>query len=419
MAELRITKVEVITAALGRAPGAAPNCPVVKISTSEPGLVGWGNGALSGGELTIQTMIEQHLAPRLIGADPDRVEDTWQMFQRSTYWRSGRVLAGAMAAIDVALWDIKGKRAGLPLYSLLGGKCRDKILCYGHAAGATIEDAVQSVLAHKERGYRAIRAQVATPGYESGSYGAGPGGRGRSPGTAAAEEEHPARRVQTWEPTPYLRSVPTLFERLRAEVGDSVELLHDVHDRLTPIQVAQLAKELEPFHLFFLEDPIPVENKDGLRLLRQHTTTPIAIGERFSSKHEAIPLITGQLIDYVRNAVSKSGGVTELRKIATIAEPYQVKTAFQGPPDVGPLAFAATVHLDHAVPNFGIQEDAHFSEEVRAIFQGLPEFADGYYTVSDRPGLGVDVDEAALRGRPYAPFFFPVVRREDGSIQDP
>src|SRR6266542_2519455 len=192
MAELRITKVEVITAALGRAPGAAPNCPVVKISTSEPGLVGWGNGALSGGELTIQTMIEQHLAPRLIGADPDRVEDTWQMFQRSTYWRSGRVLAGAMAAIDVALWDIKGKRAGLPLYSLLGGKCRDKVLCYGHASGRTIGDTVASVHAHRQRGFRAIRAQVATPGYEGGSYGAG----GRGAGTPAAED-HPARRVST------------------------------------------------------------------------------------------------------------------------------------------------------------------------------------------------------------------------------
>ena len=409
---MRIADVQVIVAGPVRN---GPNWTIVKIVTDQPGLAGYGNGAMSGGEQAVATMIEQHLAPRLIGADPDRIEDTWQLFQRSTYWRAGRVLAGAMAAIDVALWDIKGKRAGLPLYSLLGGKCRDKVLCYGHASGRTIDDTVEAVRAYRERGYRAIRAQVATPGYEGGSYGAG-GGR---PTGAPPVEEHPARRVAVWEPTPYLRVVPPLFERLRAEFGPDVELLHDVHDRLTPIQVAQLAKELEPYHLFFLEDPIPIENKEGLRLLRAHTTTPIAIGERFSSKYDCLPLITGELIDYVRNAMSKSGGLTELRKIATIAEPYQVKTAFQCPTDVGPLAFAATIHLDLAIPNFGIQEDPHFSDEVRQIFRGLPEFRDGYYTASDRPGLGVEVDEAALSRHPYRPFFFPVIRREDGSIQDP
>jgi mannonate dehydratase len=412
---MRITDVEVIVAGLARTPGGGPNCPIVKITTDE-GIVGWGNGALSGGEQAVATLIEQHLAPRLIGADPDRVEDTWQLFQRSTYWRAGRVLAGATAAIDIALWDIKGKRAGLPLYSLLGGKSRDKVLCYGHAAGATIEDTARSVLSFKERGYRAIRAQVATPGYESGSYGAG-GGRGG--GGQPAPDEHPARRTRRWEPTPYVRAVPQLFERLRQEVGDSVELLHDVHDRLTPIQVAQLARELEPYHLFFLEDPIPVENRDGLRVLREHTTTPIAIGERYSSKYDCLPAITGQLIDYVRNGMSKSGGLTELRKIAILAEPFQVKTAFQGPADIGPLAFAATVHLDHAIPNFGIQEDPHYGADVYELFQGLPQYADGYFTVSERPGLGVEVDEARLRGRPYHPFFFPVIRREDGTIQDP
>jgi mannonate dehydratase len=419
---MRITQVEVIVAApVPR----GPNWTIVRIDTDQPGLVGYGNGAMSGGELAVATMIEQHLAPRLIGADPDRIEDTWQLFQRSTYWRAGRVLAGAMAAIDIALWDIKGKRAGLPLYSLLGGKCREKVLCYGHASGRTIEDTVAAVQGYRAQGYRAIRAQVATPGYEGGSYGAGGGASepeahpARPAGLTPLSQPHPARRVALWEPVPYLRTVPRLFARLRDELGDSVELLHDVHDRLTPIQVAQLARELEPYHLFFLEDPIPVENKEGLRLLRAHTTTPIAIGERFSSKWECLPLITGELIDYVRNAMSKSGGLTELRKIATIAEPFQVKTAFQCPTDAGPLAFAATVHLDLSIPNFGIQESPHFSDEVRQIFPGLPELRDGYFTASDRPGLGVEVDEAALKRHPYRPFFFPVIRREDGSIQDP
>lgn len=402
---MTISDVEVILT--GPMPG-APNWTIVKITTSD-GLVGYGNGSLSGGEQAVAAMIE-HLKPRLIGADADRIEDTWQLLQRATYWRGGRTLAGAMAAIDIALWDIKGKRLGAPLYSILGGKCRDKVLAYGHASGRTIDETVAAVHMYRERGFRAIRAQVGTPGYEDGSYGV----RATAPASGP-----PERRTQIWEPTPYLRTVPRLFERLRHEVGDSVELLHDVHDRLTPIQVAQLAKELEPYHLFFLEDPIPIENRDGLRLLRAQTSTPIAIGERYSSKWDCLPLITDQVIDYVRNAMSKSGGLTELRKIATIAEPYQVKTAFQSPADVGPLAFAATVHLDLAIPNFGIQEDPHFPPVVHELFQGLPTFNAGYFTVSDAPGLGVTIDEAELRRHPPRPFFFPVIRREDGSLQDP
>lgn len=385
------------------------NYVIVKILTDEPGLSGIGNGTLVGGELALATMIEQHFAPRLIGSDPDRIEDTWQLLQRATYWRGGRAVAAAMAAIDVALWDLKGKRYGAPLYSLLGGKCREGVLCYGHASGRTIEETVEKVLAYRERGCKAIRAQVGTPGYEDGSYGV----------RSVTPLSDPARATRTWEPTPYLRVVPRLFERLRQEVGDSVELLHDVHDRLTPIQVAQLAKELEPYHLFFLEDPIPVENTDGLRLIRQHTTTPIAIGERFSSKWDCLPLLTNQLIDYVRNPLSKSGGLTELRKIATLAEPFQVKTAFQGPGDVSPLAFAAEVHLALAIPNFGIQEWAEFGPEIEDLFPGVPRFKDGYLTVSDKPGHGVDINEAELRRYPYKPQFFTTIRREDGSLQDP
>jgi mannonate dehydratase len=404
---MKITDIQVFITCPART-----NFVIVKVVTDQPGLVGYGNGTMIGAELAIATLIEQHLKPRLLGADPDRIEDTWQLLHRSTYWRSGRALASSIAAIDMALWDIKGKRAGLPLYSLLGGKCREKVLCYGHASGLTIEQTVERVHAYRQRGCKAIRAQVSTPGYEAGSYGA--------PGRPASEQaEHPARRTHTWEPVPYLRTVPKLFEKLRLEFGDDVHFLHDVHDRLTPIQVAQLAKELEPYHLFFLEDPMPIENKDGLRLLREHTTTPIAIGERFNSKWDCLPLITGQLIDYVRNPLSKSGGVTELRKIATLAEPYQVKTAFQGPGDVGPFAFAATVHLDHAIPNFGVQEWAEFSPQIQELFPGLPTFEDGYLHVSDAPGIGVEMDEASLRKYPYQPFYVPIIRREDGSIQDP
>lgn len=401
---MRITDVQVIVTCPART-----NYVIVKILTDEPGLFGLGNGTLMGGELALAAMIEQHLAPRLIGSDPDRIEDTWQLLQRATYWRNGRALAAALAAIDVALWDIKGKRLGAPLYSLLGGKCREGVLCYGHASGRDIEETLDNVRRYRERGFRAIRAQVGTPGYEEGSYGV----------RSSQPAEQPARATRRWEPGPYLRIVPKLFERLRAEVGDEVELLHDVHDRLTPIQAAQLARELELYHLFFLEDPIPVENKDGLRLLRAHTTTPIAIGERFNSKWDCLPLITSQSIDYVRNAMSKSGGITELRKIAAIAEPFQVKTAFQGPADISPLAFAASVHLDLAVPNFGIQEFPEFPPRIAELFHGMPTFRDGYLAASDAPGLGIELDEQALRRSPYQPFYFPVIRRADGALQDP
>lgn len=401
---MKITQVDVFITCPGRT-----NYVIVKILTDEPGLFGLGNGTLMGGELALATLIEQHLAPRLIGIDPDRVEDTWQLLQRATYWRSGRAVVAALAAIDMALWDLKGKRYGAPLYSLLGGKCREGVLCYGHASGRTIDETLEQVIRYRELGCKAIRAQVATPGYEDGSYGV------RATGVAA----DPAHDTRTWEPTPYLRIVPRLFERLRSEVGDDVELLHDAHDRLTPIQAAQLAKELEPYHLFFLEDPIPVENKDGLRLIRQHSTTPIAIGERFNSKWDCLPLLADQLIDYVRNPMSKSGGITELRKIATLAEPYQIKTAFQGPADVSPIAFAATVHLDLAIPNFGIQEWAEFSDDVTDLFQGIPTFRDGYLQVSDAPGLGIEIDEEHLRRYPYRPHYFPTIRRLDGSLQDP
>jgi len=384
------------------------NYVIVKIVTDD-GLVGLGNRTLVGGELALAAMLSQHLAPRLIGSDPDRIEDTWQLLQRATYWRGGRALAAALAAIDIALWDLKGKRLGAPLYSLLGGKCREGVLCYGHASGRDIEETLDSVRRYQERGLKAIRAQVGTPGYEDGSYGVRAGQRG----------DDPAHNTRRWEPTPYLRVVPRLFERLRAEVGDEVELLHDVHDRLTPIQVVQLAKELEAYHLYFLEDPIPVENKDGLRLLRAQTSTPIAIGERFNSKWDCLPLITGQLIDYVRNAPAESGGMTELRKIATIAEPFQVKTAFQGPADIRPIAFAAAVHLDLALPNVGIQEWAEFPPDVEEFFPGLPTYRDGYLVVSDAPGHGVAIDEARVGRFPYQPFFFPVIRRDDGSLQDP
>jgi mannonate dehydratase len=389
---------------------AGTNYVVVKVQTDQDGLYGYGSGKFLGGEHTLAALIEHTLAPRIIGADPDRVEDIWQVLRRSMFWRTGPVLKAAMAAIDVALWDIKGRRAGLPVYSLLGGLSRERVLCYGHAAGDDIEATVEDAQRLRGLGYLAIRAQVGTPGYLDGSYGAGRG--------MAFHTDPRATRV--WEPTPYARAVPRLFAALRSSLGEDVELLHDVHDRLTPQQAAQLGRELEPFHLFYMEDPIAVEGAElGLRLMRQLTSTPLAIGERIFSLWDCLPLLSNQLIDFIRVGLGMCGGITELRKIATVAEAFGVRTAFQGPTDSGPCAFTAMVHLDLSIPNFGIQERADFPDAVHEVFSGLPTFRDGYLEVSDAPGLGVEFDARAAARHPHQQTWEPLVRRIDGALVEP
>jgi mannonate dehydratase len=444
---MKITEVRVIVTCPTR------NYVVVKILTDEPGLYGVGDATLNGRELAVASALRDHIAPLLIGRDPDRIEDAWQMLFRGTYWRGGPVLMTALAGVDLALWDIKGKRASLPVYSLLGGKTREGALAYTHAGGRDpieTEDAVRKALA---RGFKVVRAQVAIPG-TVGTYGVGgakeaasatwgapaapktlaapaqPGGASPAPEAGLKAESSPARRpddwgdggrmpaVETWEPSPYLRAIPRLFAHLRGALGDEVELFHDVHERLTPIQAARLARELEPFHLFFLEDCLRPEHKESFRLIRQHTTTPLAMGELYHTKWECLPVITEQLIDYIRCDLGHIGGITEARKIAAIAECYSVQTAWHGPGDIGPATHAANVHVDLSIPNFGVQEMVFFSDAVHEVLPGAPTFHDGYLHVTDAPGLGVDVDEAAAAKYPYDRAYLPMTRRADGAMMD-
>jgi len=402
---MKITNVKVIVTCPGR------NYVVVKIETDEPGLYGVGDATLNGRELSVASALSEHIAPLLIGRDPDRVEDIWQYLFRGTYWRGGPVLMTALAGVDLALWDIKGKRAGLPLYSLLGGKTREGALCYAHAGGkdfAQVEDNVRALMA---KGFRVIRAQVAIPGNQ-GTYGAG-------------HTEAMSRRVQeglpgeeVWEPEPYLRTIPRLFAHLREKLGDEIPLLHDVHERLNPVQAARLAKELEPFHLFFLEDPLRPEHKESFRLVRQASATPIAMGELFHTRWDCLPLITEQLIDFIRCDIGHIGGITEARKIAAIAETYQVQTAWHGPGDIGPSTHAANVHLDVAIPNFGVQEMTFFSDIVHEVLPGAPVYRDGALWPSESPGLGTDIDEKAAAKYPYKRAYLPTTRRADGAVHD-
>jgi mannonate dehydratase len=388
---------------------------VVKVETNEPGLDGLGCATFTQRPLAVVTAVEEYLKPLLVGRDVDAIEDIYQVAYVSSYWRSGPVLNNALSGVDEALWDIKGKRAGMPVYQLLGGKCRVAAPLYAHASGrdpAEVEDNVHRLV---ELGYRHVRCQVAVPGYST--YGT-LGGRTASPYPA-----HLRLEQQPWEPTPYCRLVPKLFERLRLTFGAELELLHDVHERVPPIQAVGLAKELEPYRLFFLEDLFAPEDVGYFRLVRQQTTTPIAMGELFVNQAEYVPLIRDQLIDFIRVHISDIGGLSMARKLAALCEFFGVRTAWHGPGDVSPVGHAANLQLDLACYNFGIQEGYVFPERTRAVFPGCPEIRDGMLWSNDRPGLGVDVDEALAARFPFPEHplngAWPPVRRRDGSVIRP
>ena len=408
--QVKITEVRVIVTCPDR------NYVLVKVLTSEPGLYGVGDATLNGRELAVATTIEKHIAPMLIGRDPEQVEDIWQCLYRAPYWRSGPVQMTALAGIDLALWDIKGKLAGMPVYQLLGGRTRRGVLAYTHASGNDPDETEDAVRRAMERGFKAVRVQVAIPGLE-GTYGTSTTKTSEeTAGRVDQQADLPATEI--FEPGPYLRTVPQLFEHLRLKLGDQVELLHDVHQKLAPIEAARLAHDLEPYRLFFLEDPVPPEARDGLRLIRQRSATPIALGEIIHSPLDFVPLITERLIDYLRCAVTHIGGLTPARKLASLAEFFQVKTAWHGPADVGPPAHAASAHLDLALQNFGIQEMVFFPEVAREVIPGGPTFHGGYMNVGDSPGLGTDINEELARKYPYRRSYLPVARRKDGSVHD-
>jgi mannonate dehydratase len=410
MPPLRITDVRVVVTCPGR------NYVLVKILTNEPGLYGVGDATLNGRELAVAEDLEKHIAPLLIGRDPEMVEDTWQYLYRGPYWRSGPIQMTALAGVDVALWDIKGKRAGMPVYQLLGGRTRSGARAYSHATGNNFAEVVDVVRQDMARGFKCVRIQVAIPGLES-TYG---GIRELLPGAepSGGTDMFPLPMTEVFEPEPYLQTIPKLFDYVRGKLGGEVDLLHDCHERLDPIQGARLAHDLEPYHLFYLEDCLRPEYKEGFRVIRQHSTTPLAMGELFNSLWECLPLIKENLIDYIRCDLGHIGGITAGRKIAALADFFEVRTAWHGPSDIGPPTHAANVHVDLSIPNFGIQEMVFFPDQVLEVIPGAPEFKNGYLNVSDKPGIGCDVNEEAAKKYPYRRAYLPTARRKDGSVQD-
>ena len=399
---MKITDAKVMVSSPGR------NFVTLKVSTDQ-GIYGLGDATLNGRELAVASYLQDHLIPCLIGRDPFQSEDIWQYFYRGAYWRRGPVTMTAVAAIDMALWDIKGKAFETPVYNLLGGKSRDAVLVYGHANGRSIEETEDEVAKYISLGYRAVRAQTGIPGLTS-TYGVAKDKMYYEP----AEKGLPPENF--WSTEKYLLHIPRLFESLRLKFGDEIYLLHDVHHRLTPIEAARLGKSLEPYHLFWLEDAVTAELQEGFRIVRQHTTTPLALGEVFNSIWDTHILITEQLIDYIRMTIVHSGGITHLKKVASLAELYHVRTGCHGATDLSPVSMAAALHFDIAINNFGIQEYMAHTKETDEVFPHAYSFKDGFLYPGDARGFGVDYDEPLAARFPYQRAYLPVNRKEDGTM---
>jgi mannonate dehydratase len=404
---MKITNARVIVCSPGR------NFVTLKIETDE-GLTGIGDATLNGRELPVASYLNDHVIPCLIGRDAHQIEDIWQYLYKGAYWRRGPVTMSAIAAVDTALWDIKAKAANMPLYQLLGGRSRTGVMVYGHANGKDIAHTVDEVLRYKAMGYQAIRAQSGVPGLEKVYGVAGAlkdANQPYEPADASLPSEH------DWSTEKYLRHTPKLFDAVRSAVGPDTHLLHDVHHRLTPIEAARLGKSLEPFHLFWMEDATPAENQEAFKLIRQHTTTPLAVGEIFNSIWDCKDLIQNQLIDYIRATVVHAGGITHLRRIADFASMYQVRTGCHGATDNSPVCMGAALHFDTWVPNFGIQEYMAHTEATDAVFPHAYSFKDGFMFPGEATGHGVEIDEALAAKYPYQRAYLPVNRlAHDGTL---
>jgi mannonate dehydratase len=400
---MKIVEAQVFVCCPGR------NFVTLRIRTDE-GITGLGDATLNGRELAVASYLTDHVLPCLIGRDPFQTEDMWQYFYRGAYWRNGPVTMTAISAVDVALWDIKAKALQTPLYNLLGGRSRAGVLVYGHANGRDIEEASDAVARHLEEKFLAVRAQCGVPGLPT-TYGVA-----KSDATPYEPAEKGLPHEHVWSSEKYLVHAPRLFETLRLRFGSDVHLLHDAHHRLTPIQAARLGKALEPYHLFWLEDPTPAELQEGFRVIRQHTTTPLAVGEVFDSVWDAKQLISEQLIDYLRMTVLHAGGLTPLKKIAAFADMYHVQTGCHGATDLSPITMGAALHFDLAIPNFGIQEYMPHTAETDAVFPHAYRFREGYLDPGDAPGHGVEFDEQLAAKFPYERAYLPVNRKLDGTL---
>jgi mannonate dehydratase len=406
LAPLKITEVKAIPTGGGR----NYQWVFLKIMTSEPGLYGIGSASNVNQAPAVVTSIQQQYTPFWLGKDPDRIEDLWQSTNVRAYWRNSTIQNNVLSALDMALWDIKGKRAGMPVYDLLGGKARDAVPLYAHADGRDRDQVVEHVHAYMEEGYRHVRAQMG--GYGGGGMVAGPKGRADHGFAGPAFDEDV-----------YLTEIPKLFDYIRVKLGTEVKLLHDVHEHLTGTGAVELAHRMEPYQMFFLEDILPPEQIDWFRRIKQTSVTPMAMGELFTSPREYVPLIAERLIDFVRCRVSQVGGITAAKKIAGLCEDFGVRTAWQEGGDNDPVNQLAAYHVDLTAASFGIQEENHFPPEVHEMLPGTATLRGGYLYGNGEPGLGIDIKEDMAARYPLKPVppgdSWTTVRGPDGSLVKP
>lgn len=404
MAPVKITSVRAIACA-----PAGSNLIVVRVETSEPGLYGLGCATFTQRAMAVVTAINSYLNDFCVGKDVDNIEDMWHGVYVSSYWRNGPVLNNALSGLDQALWDIKGKRANMPVYQLLGGKVRFAVPCYAHASGSTPEEVADNVQKFMDEGYKYVRIQ-------QGGYGA-VGVTQKKPdfkeaGFGGANDAYMDERT-------YLRSVPKIFEAVRKKCGDDVELLHDIHERVQPMDAINMIKQLEPYRPYFIEDPFSPENMEWFKQLRASTSVPIAMGELFNNINEFKLPMVNQWFDYIRIHISQIGGITPAMKVARLGEWFNIKTAWHGPGDVSPVGHAANAHIDLAVWNFGIQESIRFSDKMKEVFSGCPTMKNGYMYVNEVPGLGVDINEKEAAKYPIGTKSNWQVRKADGTLIRP
>lgn len=374
----------------------------VKIETDE-GVYGVGDASLNGREKAVADLINGYFASMLIGRDPGQIEDFWQLVYRGSYWRGGNIVMSALCGIDMALWDILGKACGKPLYALLGGKLRDRVLCYSHVLGKTNEEKIAQAADYvRRRRLKVIRLRAGLPA-ANGTFG------------TKADQDVPV--VEPWTPEDEMESTIEYFVKVRQAVGSKVGIIYDLHERFSPDQAVRVIRELEPYHPFFIEDPVAPDSVDSLRYVREKTSAPIAFGELYKSRWECLPLITNHWADFIRCDIIRIGGITEARKIGALAETYDIRTAWHGPNDVSPITHAVNWHLNVSAFNFGIQEDGTTDGTIKEIVTGGPVYENGYLKMEDRPGIGCDINEEAAKKYPYRKSYIPICRSCDGSLK--
>ena len=400
---MKIINAEIIVCSPGR------NFVTLKLET-DSGIYGLGDATLNGRELAVATYLKEHLVPCIIDRDPFDSEDIWHYLYRGVYWRRGAVNMTAIGAIDMALWDIKGKALGVPVYKLIGGKSRNQLLTYTHAQGNDTDETLQKISNTLAKGYKAVRVQSGIPGIEK-IYGIAKGKGAYEPAIKGSKPDE-----ELWSTEKYLNYLPDLFKRVRKEFGNDILLLHDSHHRLTPIEAARLGKALEPYHLFWLEDTVAAENQEGFEIVRKHTTTPLAVGEIFNTIFDCQHLITQQLIDYIRMTIAHGGGITPMLKVANLASIYHIRTGCHGPSDLSPINLAACLHFDTAINNFGIQEYMGYDPVTMKVFSFKHKFEEGHFYMNDEPGLGVEFNFEEAKKHPYQQAFLPINRLDDGTL---